>query len=360
MVILYRAMGDTYLQLIDLARDDHEQLAAVEREQLKLDHCEVGAAVAERWHLPATFVTAVREHHHHDRPGDEHTPLLRIVMLANFAAATLMRRETDETLARLRLRANDWFSLSADDVRDVLENLQKSASELASLLSVRIGESVNVQALLAEAEERLTEHQIQVQFENDALRESCTRLEQELRVDAQTGLANHLHFSELLDREFVRATTGPSTLALIYGNIDRLKQINATFGRDAADTVIVRIGEVLRNHFGDEGWLARLESDTFAWIMPALDRQSAAAVAEDLRKTVEQHVIEITDESGRTEPIRVTMSIGVAVMDERTLEAIKDPAAFMRVGDHALYAAKASGRNCVRVFTPARNRSTAA
>jgi PleD family two-component response regulator len=50
--------------------------------------------------------------------------------------------------------------------------------------------------------------------------------------------------------------------------------------------------------------------------------------------------------------LRVTLSLGVAVLETELARVLKKPQSLLRVADQAVYAAKNAGRNCVRVFTP--------
>jgi putative nucleotidyltransferase with HDIG domain len=56
----------------------------VERATLQLDHCQVGAAIAERWKFPKSVVEAIKNHHHSARSESSLQPLVHVVEVANF------------------------------------------------------------------------------------------------------------------------------------------------------------------------------------------------------------------------------------------------------------------------------------
>lgn len=84
----------------------------------------------------------------------------------------------------------------------------------------------------------------------------------------------------------------------------------------------------------------RLGGEEFAFILPHTDRAEAAAVAEQLRETIESLGLEHGGKS-----LRVTASFGIAAVDHAT----RDVEELLRKADAALYEAKAAGRNQCKV-----------
>ena len=72
---------------------------------------------------------------------------------------------------------------------------------------------------------------------------------------------------------------------------------------------------------------------------------TAARAAEAIRRAIQAHAVE--SEAG--EKLQITASIGVATFDGAFFAR---PEQLVKAADQAVYAAKASGRNCVRIFTP--------
>jgi diguanylate cyclase (GGDEF)-like protein len=89
--------------------------------------------------------------------------------------------------------------------------------------------------------------------------------------------------------------------------------------------------------------VARYGGEEFTVILTETGREGALAVAERIRKAVEEQDFR---PEGLEEAIRLTVSIGMAVYPEDAEEEIE----LMVRADRALYAAKAAGKNCVRAF----------
>jgi diguanylate cyclase (GGDEF)-like protein/putative nucleotidyltransferase with HDIG domain len=155
-------------------------------------------------------------------------------------------------------------------------------------------------------------------------------------TDPLTGLGNHRHFHERLQRELVAAENDSSTLTLCLVDIDDFKRINDGYGHPTGDRVLTQVAGRLRQ--GGEAF--RLGGDEFALLLPGLDERAAVTVAES-----------IVDRIGAldVEPIgAITVSAGVATFPVQG--AGRDE--LIRLADSALYWAKEHGKNRVRVFRP--------
>jgi len=71
ILVLAKALGNPYLGLIERSRTHGMlRLQAAEREQLQLDHAEVGAALARHWQLPNQLAGPIRFHHDSEEDGN--------------------------------------------------------------------------------------------------------------------------------------------------------------------------------------------------------------------------------------------------------------------------------------------------
>jgi diguanylate cyclase (GGDEF)-like protein len=134
-------------------------------------------------------------------------------------------------------------------------------------------------------------------------------------------------------------------------DVDDFKPFNDTYGHQAGDETLRRVGEVMRD-FGRRplDTAARYGGEEFALIMSDVTVEHAAKVAEHLRAAVAQ--LGIPHSAARAAGV-VTLSIGVAV---GTPSIGRTPRSLVQLADEALYAAKAAGRNCVIVRGPAEYR----
>ncbi len=161
------------------------------------------------------------------------------------------------------------------------------------------------------------------------------KLEELATTDALTGLRNRRKFDAALDAEWRRTARQKTPLALLMIDADHFKSYNDTFGHQAGDEVLVGIAICISDSVRRAGdCAARYGGEEFAVLLPGFASEEALEVAETIRLKVQQW-------SGDT--AITTVSIGVASV---TPDAAKDWSQLVNAADKALYAAKASGRNC--------------
>jgi diguanylate cyclase (GGDEF)-like protein/putative nucleotidyltransferase with HDIG domain len=152
-------------------------------------------------------------------------------------------------------------------------------------------------------------------------------------TDPLTGLGNHRHFHERLQRELAQADEHEGTVSLCFLDIDDFKRINDQFGHPAGDRVLSQVASRLRQ--GGESF--RLGGDEFAVLLPGMDEQLALSTA----RSIVQRIADT--ELGKAGAI--TVSAGVATFPQHGRE--RD--SLIRLADGALYWAKEHGKNQVRL-----------
>ena len=179
--------------------------------------------------------------------------------------------------------------------------------------------------------------------ENLALAISNIRLRETLRNqalrDQLTGLYNRRFLDETLDIEIHRAARTSEPLSMIMIDVDHFKQFNDINGHDGGDSVLIEMGEYLREHLRKGDIPCRFGGEEFAILMPKVGIASATRRAEEVRRGIE--ALEVQHE-GRNMG-SVTVSCGVASFPAHA-DNMKD---LIHAADKALYAAKANGRNQV-------------
>lgn len=154
-------------------------------------------------------------------------------------------------------------------------------------------------------------------------------------TDRLTGALNRRKCEETLISETARAQRYKSDLSLLLVDIDLFRHINEAHGSDVGDTVIARIGEMVRSLIRDSDFLFRFGGEEFLVLGPSTDVNGAAILGEKIRALVQRTPIDPVGE--------VTVSVGVTAYrggdDVRTL---------LKRVDDALYAAKEAGRNRVQ------------
>jgi diguanylate cyclase (GGDEF)-like protein len=156
-------------------------------------------------------------------------------------------------------------------------------------------------------------------------------------TDPLTGLGNHRHFHERLQRELTQAEQGGLTLSLCLVDIDDFKRINDRYGHPVGDRVLGQVASRLRQ--GGESF--RLGGDEFAVLLPGLDERTAIAVARSIVERVGTVEIEHVG--------AVTVSAGVAAYPAQGVGRDE----LIRLADSALYWAKEDGKNRARTYQAA-------
>lgn len=171
-----------------------------------------------------------------------------------------------------------------------------------------------------------------------ARRQAAERLEWSATHDELTQLPNRFRFIDQLADVLV--TSEPSTIALLFVDLDNFKVINDSLGHAVGDQVVSSIGDRLRSVVRDNDLLGRFGGDEFIVMLSDVDSPAAASeVAERLRSEIARPLMVDGGE------LFITASIGIAVSDTSTTTSD-----LLRNADAAMYRAKARGRDCVEVF----------
>lgn len=180
-------------------------------------------------------------------------------------------------------------------------------------------------------------------LEREALRDRNVGLAHLATVDALTGISNRRHFDERLAQEIQRGRRERAELSLLMIDIDDFKILNDTRGHQAGDAVLKEVAEILRRSIRSFDLCARYGGEEFAILMPGATVTTAYQVAERIRRYTEVHFSESWRFGGLGRPT-LTLSIGVSSSaGELTGDALVASA------DAALLAAKAAGKNMVRL-----------
>ncbi|BBD07534.1 GGDEF domain-containing protein [Desulfovibrio ferrophilus] len=173
------------------------------------------------------------------------------------------------------------------------------------------------------------------------LRDSNAKLHDLSLLDGLTNLANRRHFDEELRREISRATRNGRPLSLLMLDVDRFKEFNDKHGHMAGDACLAMVAKVLQGAVRRPGEVAaRYGGEEFAVILPEVDRDEAAEIAEKILKEVAALRIPCVDGIN----VSITISIGVAVLNGEWSGSMPS---LLDAADSALYCAKAAGRNRV-------------
>ena len=171
--------------------------------------------------------------------------------------------------------------------------------------------------------------------------------------DPLTGLHNRRYAMPHLTRVAEHAAATGRSFAVMVADLDHFKQINDLYGHASGDAVLVEVTRRLRENLRGVDLVARIGGEEFLIVMPATPLSEARIAASRLCRKIGGQGFKVP---GATEPIHVTISIGVTIgglrktPDEATPVDAND---LLDVADKALYAAKMQGRNQVNLARPA-------
>jgi len=161
------------------------------------------------------------------------------------------------------------------------------------------------------------------------------------QIDALTGLWNRSHFERVLREQIEVSARNGSPLSLALIDLDHFKRVNDRFGHVAGDRVLMSFGRVLQEQTRMYDTGCRYGGEEFALVLGSTDAQEAARLCARIGEAT-------TQERWEEFPgLRVTASFGVSDLPEGPADSVQ---AWVEAADRALYLAKESGRNCVRIY----------
>jgi diguanylate cyclase (GGDEF)-like protein len=166
------------------------------------------------------------------------------------------------------------------------------------------------------------------------------RLKIQARTDYLTGLINRRYFMELAKNEFYLAKKEDEYFNLLIIDIDYFKRINDNYGHHIGDLALENMARLSVEALGENAIFGRVGGEEFAAIIKGIDEEEAFWAAEDLRAKISH--MEINTDKGR---ININVSIGLTSMKNHDIQ-IKE---ILKRADEAMYEAKKSGRNKVKV-----------
>jgi diguanylate cyclase (GGDEF)-like protein/PAS domain S-box-containing protein len=170
------------------------------------------------------------------------------------------------------------------------------------------------------------------------------------RYDTLTKMPNRMQFQHLLQQAIARARRNQRSLALLYLDLDRFKEVNDTFGHAAGDRTLEILSERLTRNLSKDAVIGRLAGDEFAMFIDdlPLDTDNRAALGA-LART-------LLDEISRTfyvnqQEVYLTASAGVAICPYDAENVID----LIRNADAAMYHSKQNGGNSCAFYVPNMN-----
>jgi|TARA_R110000868_G_C10973150_1_gene771286 diguanylate cyclase (GGDEF)-like protein len=269
------------------------------------------------------------------------------------------RLETMAEAIRLENEASHVAALSAMRQLEILA----TAAAIMSVLLIGAGIYIIDRALISSTDELVAgamriaagdrEREIDVQVPPElaavanafnVMTKQIIRQENELsaaaRTDGLTGLSNRREFDRILAQQIEAAISENQVFALLLIDIDHFKRFNDSNGHLAGDDALRQIAASMKSAAREDDSTFRYGGEEFAMILPGLRAEAAFPAAERVRQTIADNGVFLSN----GQQLSITVSIGVAIYGP-----LNTPPKIVGMADRALYAAKAAGRNAVKL-----------
>ncbi len=150
--------------------------------------------------------------------------------------------------------------------------------------------------------------------------------------DGLTGLQDHATGMRSLERELERAERESLSVSLLMIDIDHFKKFNDAHGHVKGDDALAAAAQAILASVRGMDHVMRYGGEEFCVVLPHVDGAEASVTAERVRSAVR-----------RWSPVRVSIGVATSVAGTSAARGL------VELADGALYAAKAAGRDCVRV-----------
>ena len=160
--------------------------------------------------------------------------------------------------------------------------------------------------------------------------------------DALTGLPNRRLFRDRLSEEVKRTQRHGSTLALLFIDLDRFKEVNDIHGHDVGDCLLIQAAERIQSSVRASDTVSRQGGDEFIVILPDIQNSHAAG---RIAQTIINKLSSPFDLDGHQAYISASIGIAFYPEDSQVIELL------ISFADQAMYAAKESGRSGFCYFT---------
>ncbi|MBI5573171.1 MAG: sensor domain-containing diguanylate cyclase [Elusimicrobia bacterium] len=155
------------------------------------------------------------------------------------------------------------------------------------------------------------------------------------RLDGLTGLYLRRYFLQRVNENFLLSKRYNTFFSLLMIDIDHFKKINDTYGHPVGDEILKDVSQLIRSAVHPDVILCRYGGEEFAAFIGLAPVSEVQMLAENLRKTVEEHTF--------FRNLKITISLGIAYKHQ----AENTVGELIRKADESLYKAKRSGRNKV-------------
>jgi len=329
-------------EVLGLAARDANELATAEAElaAATAGFGELGMPTEERRALRELLRTQLQ---HQPQRRDVMPGMLRLMELDEAMDRRDRARAGEDFDARLRYAQQEFelqrLAKESELAAEREKSLAASNRQRALLVALALSAVLVIAAFLA-LQRRANR---QLAATNARLRLAEQQLEREARYDALTGLANRREFESRLTDALAQARAQATTVALLFLDLDHLKQTNDAHGHAGGDELLRVFAQRLQACVPPDALVARIGGDEFVVLLAEPDAVTAVASAEAMAAAICAAMAAPLFIGDRSLALGTSIGIAVAKPDRG-----RGRDQLMSAADRALYAAKAAGRNTWR------------
>jgi len=177
------------------------------------------------------------------------------------------------------------------------------------------------------------------------LKHTVDLLAQHARIDSLTEIPNRREFNHVMEKEWRQAVRSNYFISVVLIDIDHFKAYNDSYGHLQGDVCLKTVAKLLEQCVGrPNDVIARYGGEEFVAVLPETDSNGAFEIANKIQAALaSQKILNQASETGY-----LTVSQGIASVTPSTSSQLNE---LVKKADEALYDAKNSGRNCVKIHS---------
>ncbi len=353
ILFLLHSFADDYHPLLDRWRIQGGDLAQIEEESMGVNHSVVGHHLAKAWSLGPEIEFAVRHHSEPTATGKDAVDL-RVLALANFAAAVLFEDHHETGFERAIRFADESTGIKRQEFIDLLQRITLVADGAAVRISNEAGPAVPYVQLLRTINSELgratLSYEQMVRELETAMRKAETlalkleeanrRLRDAANIDPLTRVYNRRFFEEFLAWNFNRSQRYATPLGCLMIDIDHFKNVNDAHGHLTGDRILQGVAAKLKGVLRSTDIIARYGGEEFIVLLPDIHAEAVGHTAMKLNQAVRETSFPIADGE-----LRVTISIGYVAYTPSAMPEVDAPNGLIQAADQFMYLAKENGRD---------------
>ena len=326
----------------------HTNVIDHEKQSLGTTHAAVGGWLLTQWNLPDRLRLAVAASDDPSRmpAQDVRARFTYCVYLSGMIAEIFLRETDDEYLKLVDHHAHSLLQLPSKTFIDILESIKERLPDTEKIFETDLRPWNDPHTILEQARESLLSRNLQALQEVDQLRMDTVNMEAQVsnlqethRHDPLTGVLTRAHLDTCLEASFEQAVSNGECLTLVFGDLDKFKSVNDTYGHQVGDIVLQSAAHLLQSKLRGSDLVGRFGGEEFVLILPKSDASGAELVSTRILEAFRSTSHEI----GENQHLTVTISLGMAThTPENPYPHVDD---LLRHADEAVYHSKIHGGN---------------